>query len=90
MKRAIWKYEIPIQDRTELQMPTGADILSIQVQKGIICLWALVDPTAEKEGRVFHLIGTGRLFNKHGLKYITSVQTHGDTFIWHLFDGGKY
>jgi hypothetical protein len=59
MKKVIWKFELEPTDNQEIEMPKGAEILTAQNQVGIPCLWALVDPTAEKETRTFEVVGTG-------------------------------
>jgi hypothetical protein len=53
MKRQIWKWGINPTNDGSISMPKGAELLSIQVQRGIPCIWALVDPAAEKEERRF-------------------------------------
>ena len=42
MKR-IFKYELIVADHSKLCLPIGARILSVQVQRGTVCLWAIVD-----------------------------------------------
>jgi hypothetical protein len=86
MEKVIWKYIIPLNDRFEIHSPKGAQILSGQIQDDSVCIWLLVNPNAEREFRILHVVGTGNPFNSHGLKFITTVQKNG--FVWHLFDGG--
>lgn len=57
MKKTIWKF--PVLPDHNIDMPIGAEILSVQTQNGIPCIWALVDPKAEKEVRKFEIFGTG-------------------------------
>ena len=42
MKR-IYKYQLIVTDRQDVQLPEGAEILTIQTQVDTPCLWALVD-----------------------------------------------
>ena len=42
MKR-IFKYELIIADHSKLCLPIGSRILSVKVQRGTVCLWAVVD-----------------------------------------------
>ena len=44
--RTIWKYELAMIGRQTVPMPADAEILSVQVQAGVPCLWALVKPDA--------------------------------------------
>lgn len=55
----IFKYPIPIEDHFTLELPKDAKILTVQVQREMPQLWAVVDPEAEKETRHFRLSGTG-------------------------------
>lgn len=40
----IYKYPIETVDQQQVKMPDGAQILTVQVQNGKPCLWAMVDP----------------------------------------------
>jgi len=84
--RTVWKYQIPIKDYFELELPQGAKILTIQVQYGEPQLWALVDPTAQLEFRLFRLSGTGHPITNRNLDYIETVQQLEGQFIWHIFE----
>ena len=55
----IWKFEFPIQDEFELELPSIYEILKADMQRGTPCLWILVEPTAVKVKRKFILFGTG-------------------------------
>jgi len=71
----IWKYDLPIVSHFTLELPKGARILDVQVQRKkttnnlfaqpdgtveVPCLWAIVEPANEKEKRHFFLRGTGQ------------------------------
>ena len=49
----IFKYPIPIKDHSILELPKDARILTVQIQRGMPQLWALVDSETEKETRYF-------------------------------------
>lgn len=55
----IFKYPLRVDDRQTVQLPKGAELLTVQVQHGSPCLWALVDEAAETESRVILMYGTG-------------------------------
>lgn len=57
--RTIWKFPFRIDDEVAIEMPRDARVLTVQVQDGKPCLWALVDPKAPKGPRLFRLFGTG-------------------------------
>lgn len=83
----IWKYPIPTRGTFALRMPQGAKILSLQVQNGIPCLWAMVDESARVKQRVFRTRGTG--FPCDDLMELPFVGTYQqDSLVWHVFDSG--
>lgn len=57
--KTIWKFSLQPTVEHTILMPVGAEILSVQTQRNTACIWALVDPTAEKEKRKFIIVGTG-------------------------------
>jgi hypothetical protein len=84
--KTIWKYQLVIQDSQPLTMPKGAEILTVQVQNNIPCIWALVDPDAEIEHREFCMFGTGHDFGLIDYKYIGTFQIHEGLLAFHLFE----
>lgn len=84
MKR-IFKYEIPVSDDFKLSLPKGSEILSVQMQKSIPCLWALIDEANERENRYFKLYGTGMAIDDN-LKYIGTFQMLNGGLVFHLFE----
>jgi len=88
MSKVIWKYELPIIDFFALQMPKGAEILTVQSQKDYAFIWALVNPAeAVFEPRSFRVIGTGHEFtNSSKCKYLGTIQEMGGALVWHIFE----
>jgi hypothetical protein len=89
MKKVIWKFELETTDNQEIEMPIGAEILTMQTQNEIPCIWALVDPKAEKETRTFEIFGTGHpIYYDMGVSrnYISTYQLHGGTLVFHVFE----
>jgi hypothetical protein len=84
VNQSIWKYELRVVDHQTVQMPIGARILTVQVQRDALCLWAIVDQEAKRETRIFCIFGTGERFNRPDATYIGTVQD-GD-FVWHVFE----
>lgn len=85
--KTIFKYPLEISDIQEIELPKGAQILDIDVQHGLPVMWALVDPTEEKEKRRFHTTGTGHPIHDPGaLKHVGSYQLDGGSFVGHLFE----
>ena len=87
MKKQIWKFVI--EGSGSFPIPGGAEILTLQMQGDNPCIWALVDPSKEKEFRNFEVYGTGH--NIHcdmGVerKYIGTFQISGGSLVFHLFE----
>ena len=59
MQRKIYKYQLPIKEQFELELPIGAEIIRIDGLEGSIWLWALVDIKAKTEKRTFYMFKTG-------------------------------
>jgi len=87
-KMKIWKFEISgrvvSNEVTEVEMPKGAEILHAGTQRVIPCVWALVDPEAETETRLFYLAATGEDVPEG--EYVGTVFQHGVAYVWHVFD----
>ena len=88
--RAIWKFEVEVTSEPfKIVMPKDSAILSVQVQKGVPCIWCLIDESRigkEGEARYFKVIGTGHRFDITGLAYIGTFQLVEGSFIGHLFE----
>jgi hypothetical protein len=95
MSRTIWKYPVMhlMRARVNLavEMPKGAEILTLQVDQkdGMPCIWAVVDPDAEKEYRTFLHVGTGQevpwdTSGLAGLSYVGTWQMKD--FVFHTFE----
>ncbi len=82
----IWKYQLAITDIQQVLMPDGAQLLCAQMQNGSLCLWAFVDPEAEKRVRTIEVIGTGHQNDDVPRKYISTVLMCADTLVWHVFE----
>ncbi len=66
-------------------MPEGAMPLDVQVQSGVITLWALVNPDARPVPRPFSIYGTGHTIENIGeLSHIGTVQM--GCLVWHVFE----
>ena len=81
----IWKYPLAVEDAQQIFMPSGAKILTVQVQKETPCLWVKVDPTAEYVPVDILTRGTGHLFNGIEGDYIGSYQLLKGDLVFHVF-----
>lgn len=82
----IFKYQIPLNSHFILKLPVGAICLSAQEQDGVPYLWALVNPNAATERRLFSLFGTGHTIDTPPGRHIGTFQMNGGQFVWHLFE----
>lgn len=82
MKR-IFKYEIELREHQKALLPDGARFLSCQLQRDVICLWAVVDPGARHIERTIHIVGTGHEVPDLDLIHLGTVQQ--SPYVWHVF-----
>lgn len=86
----IYKYEITLQDLVQLYLPLSAKILSLQMQKSKLQMWAEVDPEEPiREVRTLRIIGTGhRITHLEGYEseFITTFQMNGGDLVFHVFE----
>jgi len=87
--RAIWKYVLEPGDTSSVYMPEGSQVLSVDMQDGNMCIWALVDPLATPTWHAFRVRGTGH--DAHGLDAAQFIDTvmmetpYGDKLVFHVF-----
>ena len=93
--KTIWKFStLPggdFREKFTLQMPIGAEILTIQTDQknNHPTIWAIVDPEAEVEDRHFELYGTGHTIDDNTWikrKYIGTYQYQKGEFVGHVFE----
>ena len=82
----IWKFDLPVGDQAALQMPIGAKVLAVQVQRGTPCIWAEVDPDAGWEQRLFVIRGTGHPFRGGERQYVGTFQLEGGALVFHVYE----
>jgi hypothetical protein len=86
--KAIFKYQLEVTGRQAINMLAGAEILTVQVQHGVLCMWALVDPANDYEKRYIAIYGTGNPVPLYPGRYISTVQQANGSLVWHVFEGG--
>ncbi len=82
----VWKYTIDATDSFKLSMPEDAEVLSVQVQNGGICMWAKVNPNNLLMPRCFCLRGTGHDFTGKEGRFVGTFQLAAGTLVFHLFE----
>ncbi len=84
MRSQIWKFPLEFTDVQEVEMPSGAQLLSVHLQQRTLCLWAMVDlDRATKERHVIDIIRAGNPIESHSRWFIGTVQM--GTRVWHVF-----
>lgn len=84
--QTIWKFPLRITDAQTVAMPTGAQILTAQVQYDELQVWAIVDPDRLLVERTFAIATTGHTLHCAPDKYIATFQLQGGLFVGHLFE----
>jgi hypothetical protein len=90
MEQRIYKYHLPtpiIPVDFDLNLPIDAQILTVQTQKGVPCIWAIVNPSNPSENKLFCYRGTGQLLSGDEGKYIGTFQIENSDLVFHLFEG---
>lgn len=75
-----------IRDNIVVTMPGKATILSVGIQKGVLCMWALVDPVSKPAERRFRIAGTGHPLGSETMVFLGTTSMMGGDLIWHLFE----
>lgn len=90
--KTVWKFQFQIMAYFTLDLPLDARILTAFVQtpnpehegKRYACLWAEVDPEANRYERRFLVIGTGDPLPKEVCKWIATFPD--PPLIFHLYE----
>jgi hypothetical protein len=88
MNKTIWKYPLPIEDRTVIDLPLFSKILSVGVQGGECFLWVLHDTHEPKRARTFRMVGTGHQFPPGHFTFIGTIQIENLGLVFHIFEEG--
>jgi hypothetical protein len=81
----IYKYTLE-PGRTVLELPDGAQVLTVQMQHGSPCMWALVDLARPIGRRFFDVYGTGHAMPADPGRYVATFQMEGGALVWHVFE----
>ena len=84
--KSIFKYQLEVTGWQEVEIREGSKILCVQVQHGILCLWAMVDPhKSEMETVAIEIFGTGSTIPDGRRDYIGTAQMADGKLVWHVF-----
>jgi hypothetical protein len=85
--RTIYKYAIPEAAKPfALDLPTGAELVRVDMQFDQACLWALVDTDAPPERRTFLRTVTGAPLPAGELRVIGTAMRDGGQRVSHLIE----
>lgn len=85
----IWKYELPVTDEFELDLPAHAIALAVQTQYDRPCLWVQFHNRDREnfQKRKFSIFGTGhKMPEGDALRYVGTFQLSGGAFVGHLYE----
>lgn len=70
--KKIFKYPMPVQEKIQLDLPIGAQILRVADMDGLFFLWAIIDPDEKiMQTRFIEFYKTGQpIPNPDGLVYL--------------------
>lgn len=83
---AVWKYPVKFEDRFSVELPKGAEVLHVDLQRGGVFMWARVNPTALLEIRSFRMAGTGHEIGGDVGRHVGSFMLAGDGLVFHVFE----
>lgn len=89
MDKRIFKYELEVRDEQYIPLSPRASVLSVQVQRDKLVLWALVDVHAIRndDRRLVYVIGTGNPIRPtlEGMEFAGTAQMFEGSLVWHVF-----
>ena len=81
----VWKYTLHLISKQFIDIPKGAKPVHFATQGNHICLWAEVDPNAEKEQREIDCFGTGfDIPDGYSKSHLGTVVLPNQT-VWHYY-----
>lgn len=88
MAKTIWKYPLEAGVINDVQLPGGAQILSIAEQFGALHMWVEVDRTNSPSWHKVAVIGTGWANPEipgFVRKFVGTALLAGGSLVWHVF-----
>ncbi len=87
----VYKYPLPLETEACIEMPSGAQVLSVQAQRGRPMVWALVDVEAPPATHWFHVCGTGIpvAFSASNPRFLGTFQLEDGFVMVHVWYSGE-
>lgn len=84
--KKIWKFPLEVTDLQKIRIPKNSTLLTVQAQREVPCLWALVETDKESEERFIRIAGTGHPVLEKIFRYVGTFQLAKGSFIGHVFE----
>ncbi len=84
-KLVIYKYRLPAEQAAEIEIPSGAHILSLQMQEGVPTIWARVNPNAAPVKRIIYVLPTGLPHDPFDDQYYLGTLQFTGGMVLHFF-----
>jgi hypothetical protein len=84
--KTIYKYPLTTGDSVTIYLPKGAEVLTVQTQAGLPCVWAKVDTASMSEFHRFYVRGTGHELTGNEGAYVGTFQVYDGELVFHLFE----
>lgn len=81
----IWKYRLKVESLQRVEVPQGAQFLSLIEQGDQPTLYFLVNPEQEKSQITFAILGTGQGVDVEFFDRYQYLGTMAGRFVWHIF-----
>lgn len=85
MARTVWKYELDVTDEQKIELPVGAKLLHVGVQRGKPCLWAEVNPDAATAEHTIITVGTGHRLPDTNVEHVGTYLLLDGDFVGHVY-----
>lgn len=83
--KTIYKYPLAVTDEQIVDLPGQAVPLSVQVQHGTPCLWAMVDTDLRSEKLIVRTFGSVHPLPSWAGEYAGTYQLDGGALVFHVF-----
>lgn len=80
--KQIWKYQLH-RENNEIDAPPIEKVLHTEQQGGSLCIWVIVDTTAERRKQTFKLVPTGVDLPEG--EHVGSCMMYDGTIVLHVF-----
>jgi hypothetical protein len=82
--QTIHKYPIDLVGEQTIEMPQDNTPLHVDTQRGVLCLWAMVNTESPTIKQKIYLLGTGHeVPSDVHLTHISTIQD--GPYVWHFF-----